>query len=224
MHITFGRMHTHQFHDQVFGKTIITMDGDRVDRKGSLTGGYHDIRRSRIDAVKAVAHWKNKEDSEAARHAEVKSGILQLEQEISVNLGKIQVIDSQRRALLDERQPLSTKATWIQKEEEQARDRVQRLQKALSDAEREERSLRARIDAMRAEVGTPFTQNLTNAEIRTLRDLNAQLTRQQEEYNAVTKERAEVRWDPISASVSRCLTMTCFGAARQSEAPLGNRT
>jgi len=179
------------------------MDGDRVDRKGSLTGGYHDIRRSRIDAIKAVAHWKNKEEGEAARHAEVKSGILQLEQEISVNLGKIQVLDSQRRALLDERQPLSTKATWIQKEEEQARDRVQRLQKALSDAEREERSLHARIDAMRAEMRTPFTQNLTNAEIRTVRDLNAQLTRQQEEYNAVTQKRAEVIWNRIAVNTSR---------------------
>lgn len=171
------------------------MDGDRIDRKGSLTGGYHDIRRSRIDAIKAVALWKGKLDTETARHAEVKASILKLEQEISVNLGKIQVIESQRKAQLDDRLALTTRASWITKENEQARVRVERMERALAEAEREEQSIQTRIEALQAEMGSAFTQNLTAAEIRTLQDLNAQLTRQQEEYKKVAHERSQVRRD-----------------------------
>jgi structural maintenance of chromosome 3 (chondroitin sulfate proteoglycan 6) len=171
------------------------MDGDRIDRKGSLTGGYHDIRRSRIDAIKAVALWKGKLDTETARHTEVKASILKLEQEISVNLGKIQVIESQRKAQLDDRLALTTRASWITKENEQARVRVERMERALAEAEREEQSIQTKIEALQAEMGSAFTQNLTAAEIRTLRDLNAQLTRQQEEYKKVAHERSQVRRD-----------------------------
>jgi structural maintenance of chromosome 3 (chondroitin sulfate proteoglycan 6) len=174
------------------------MDGDRIDRKGSLTGGYHDIRRSRIDAIKAVALWKGKLDTETARHVEVKASIMKLEQEISVNLGKIQVIESQRKAQLDDRLALTTRASWITKENEQARVRVERMERALAEAEREEQSIQTRIEALQAEMGSAFTQNLTAAEIRTLRDLNAQLTRQQEEYKKVAHARSQVRRDSRS--------------------------
>src|ERR1700753_3557350 len=36
------------------GINTITLDGDKVDHKGSLSGGYHDIRRSRLDAIRAM--------------------------------------------------------------------------------------------------------------------------------------------------------------------------
>jgi structural maintenance of chromosome 3 (chondroitin sulfate proteoglycan 6) len=174
------------------GVSAITLDGDRVDRKGSLTGGYHDVRRSRLDAIKAVKAWTNKFEAESARHSEVQAAIIQLEQEISVNLGRIQIIDSQRKAFINDRQPLVAQAGWIQKEEEQAGVRLARLERALSDSEREEQSIRTRVEAMRAEVKSAFTQTLTNAEVRTLRDLNAQLTTQQGEFAEISQQRSEV--------------------------------
>jgi chromosome segregation ATPase len=113
-----------------------------------------------------------------------------------VNLGKIQVIESHRKAQLDDRLALTTRASWITKENEQARVRVERMERALAEAEREEQSIQTKIEALQAEMGSAFTQNLTAAEIRTLRDLNAQLTRQQEEYKKVAHERSQVRYDP----------------------------
>jgi structural maintenance of chromosome 3 (chondroitin sulfate proteoglycan 6) len=32
----------------------ITLDGDRVDTRGPITGGYHDERHSKMDAMKAT--------------------------------------------------------------------------------------------------------------------------------------------------------------------------
>lgn len=200
-----------QAFEQVFGRTIIcadletaaaytrshgvsaiTLDGDRVDRKGSLTGGYHDVRRSRLDAVKNLKTWEKKLETESARHAEVQAGVLQLEQEISIILGQIQVLESQRKALINDRQPLVAQLGWIQKEEEQALVRVQRLGKAKTDAQREANAIKAKAEAMQQEKKSAFTQRLTGAEVETLKELNTQLTKQQEEYQRVAEERSEV--------------------------------
>lgn len=35
----------------------ITMDGDQVNRKGAITGGYHDVRFSKLEAHKAMRVW-----------------------------------------------------------------------------------------------------------------------------------------------------------------------
>jgi structural maintenance of chromosome 3 (chondroitin sulfate proteoglycan 6) len=35
----------------------ITMDGDQVNRKGAMTGGYHDVRFSKLEAHKAMRVW-----------------------------------------------------------------------------------------------------------------------------------------------------------------------
>ena len=53
------------------GLNTITLDGDKVDRKGALTGGFHDVRRSRIDAVRNVRVWGERWASEGARLKEV---------------------------------------------------------------------------------------------------------------------------------------------------------
>ncbi|CAA7266004.1 unnamed protein product [Cyclocybe aegerita] len=92
--LRFGR----KYEKQVFGKTCvcrdlsitaayvkshsintITLDGDKVDRKGALTGGYHDVRRSRIEAIKSVRTWRAKYDAEKTRSQEVKDSIRTLE-------------------------------------------------------------------------------------------------------------------------------------------------
>src|SRR5882762_4407112 len=64
------------------GINTITLDGDRVDRKGALTGGYHDIRRSRLEAIKNVTAWKAKFDTEEKRVTEVKATSLEIDQKV----------------------------------------------------------------------------------------------------------------------------------------------
>jgi structural maintenance of chromosome 3 (chondroitin sulfate proteoglycan 6) len=34
--------------------------GDKRDRKGTLSGGYHNQRRSRLEAVYEMKRWRNK--------------------------------------------------------------------------------------------------------------------------------------------------------------------
>ena len=54
------------------------MDGDRVDRRGALTGGYHDSKRSRIQAALSMKKWQER--------------VTSLEQELLTIKNKIQDI------------------------------------------------------------------------------------------------------------------------------------
>lgn len=77
---------------QVFGKTLIcksidiaadyakthglncvTIEGDQVNRRGALTGGFYDIRYSRIDAMKAIKQWRAKLSENADSAKKVKA-------------------------------------------------------------------------------------------------------------------------------------------------------
>ncbi|RHZ71222.1 hypothetical protein Glove_261g73 [Diversispora epigaea] len=80
--------------EQVFGRTIIcdnleiasqlskdhdlngiTLDGDRVERKGALTGGYHDVRRRRLEAATNLKKWRKEHSDLDQRANAVKSEI-----------------------------------------------------------------------------------------------------------------------------------------------------
>src|SRR6266545_721982 len=77
------------------GINTITLDGDKVDRKGALTGGYHDIRRSRIEAIKSATTCRTKYDGSKARSQEVKASTATLEHDIMQIGGKITISTGQ---------------------------------------------------------------------------------------------------------------------------------
>ena len=79
------------------GINTITLDSDKVDRMGALTGGYHDVRRSLIEAIKNVKTWRMKYDSESNKSQEVKASITK-----------------QRDQLLERREELDKSATSIE--------------------------------------------------------------------------------------------------------------
>ncbi|KAK4689553.1 structural maintenance of chromosome 3 (chondroitin sulfate proteoglycan 6), partial [Tremellales sp. Uapishka_1] len=184
--LQFDRAYVMAF-EQVFGRTIIcselntaaqysrshglnavTVDGDRVDRKGALTGGYHDIRRSRLDAVKATKKWKQAFEKDSARHTEVKQGLQKLEQQISVTLGQVQVLEAKRKQILEGRSTQANQANWTSREEESSRQRVSRLETSLAEADSELKNAGQKRSSYEDELKTPMTQQLSNQEIADL--------------------------------------------------------
>lgn len=153
------------------GLNAVTIEGDRVDRKGTLTGGYHDVRRSRLDSAKALKKWSQVYEEGAARHSEVKEGIAKLEQKVTATMGQISAIDARRRQILDQRASLSAQSNWTTREEEQSKHRVSRLETALDEAQTELKDASAKYRSYTEELKTPMRQELTDAELRSLEQL-----------------------------------------------------
>jgi structural maintenance of chromosome 3 (chondroitin sulfate proteoglycan 6) len=196
---------------QVFGRTIIcedlgtaaqytrshglnavTVEGDRADRKGALTGGYHDVRRSRLDSVKAVKKWREAYETDSARHREVKEGIQKLDQQMTQALGQIQVLEAKRKQALEYRARHANEASWTQREVEQSSARVSAFEKELEAAEVELRRAAAKRTSHEEELKTPMRQQLTDVEIKSLESLTKDAEEEKQALVAASKERQKV--------------------------------
>ncbi|KAK9764937.1 Structural maintenance of chromosomes protein 3 [Basidiobolus ranarum] len=181
---------------QVFGKAIIcpnlevaskysrshnlnaiTLEGDRVDRKGALTGGYHDTRRSRLETIKTIKSLKMKFESDESRAIEVKNDIAKMDQNITQILSKIQLSEAKRRQLQDSREPLQLELISKNKEESNIKEALDQKQKAFHNLQSSVRALNSQLETYQAELGTTLSTRLSVEEQRSLESL-AKLTKQ----------------------------------------------
>jgi structural maintenance of chromosome 3 (chondroitin sulfate proteoglycan 6) len=209
--LTYDRTYQMAF-EQVFARTVVCSDlataaqytrshglngvtdsGDRVDRKGALTGGYHDNRRSRLDTVKQVKRWGEEYERDATRHTEVKDGLAKLEQQISQAMGEIQRIDAKRKAMVEDRGHQARQANWMLREVEQARQRLARLEGSLADDEAILKAASAKKAALEEELKTPLQQQLSPAEVQELETLSKNAEQQKQALLQASQSRQQVR-------------------------------
>lgn len=179
---------------QVFGKTCvcgnlaiaakyarshdlntITVEGDKVDRKGALTGGFHDTKRSRMEAVNNYRHWKGRFQEEVEKSATLKLEIAPLEQEITRLTGEIQITSSQRMRLLESREPVSRELAIVQREKEGLKERLAKELAEIADLETEIGNSKVQIKAFQDEIGAPLSGSLNPRERKEMQDLVKQV-------------------------------------------------
>jgi structural maintenance of chromosome 3 (chondroitin sulfate proteoglycan 6) len=209
--LKFDEVHRKAF-QQVFGKTCvckdltvaaayvrshnlntITLDGDKVDRKGALTGGYHDVRRSRIEGVRAVRSWGEKYEKNAKRLHEVKEDIAKLEQNITKMTGQMQVTGAQRNAVQTSREPLLHEAAALEEERQQLKEKIRKGDADSENAELEIDALKHRLADYERELASPMADQLTADEVRETDKLGKQVDRSKKTLIDVVRRTNEVR-------------------------------
>lgn len=213
---------------QVFGKTCvcrdltiaaayvkshdintITLDGDKADRKGPLTGGYYDVRRSRIEAIKSVMNWRAKFETEDKRAKEVKATILEIEQTITKVTGKHQVMATQQEQARASRQTLLDEGNALTREGERLRERITRLEGDVDDMETELTGLETKLEGYKNELASPVTNSLTGEEERMIESLGKDVETRQKLIVDLGKTRVEVRFSLVPINFSINLLMGC---------------
>jgi structural maintenance of chromosome 3 (chondroitin sulfate proteoglycan 6) len=171
----------------------ITMDGDEVNRKGALEGGFHDERRSRLGAYVGMEEAKGKLADAVARQVSVQQENVALDQKVSDLMGSIQRDEAKRANL----RMVSGQAAQELKQMEEDRSRLEdRRQKdqteTLPGAKKEVAALSAQADSFRAEIGTPLQHTLSAAERSTLTKLKTSATKLSSEVDEAPREVEEV--------------------------------
>ncbi|EUC62501.1 chromosome segregation protein SudA [Rhizoctonia solani AG-3 Rhs1AP] len=208
--LQFDPLHRRAF-EQVFGKTAvcenlqvasayvgshglntITLEGDKVDRKGALTGGYHDVRRSRIETIRAVKHWTQKYEADSKILAEIKAQDAQLEQEITKLTGEIQVLSNKRAQAQAIRAGLADEAYVLDAEKAQLAVRIEQLEKAKTEQETDVRDMKLRREAYEAEMKTPLAAGLSQEEIDEMEELGRQADTKKKALLEVGKRKTEL--------------------------------
>jgi structural maintenance of chromosome 3 (chondroitin sulfate proteoglycan 6) len=174
------------------GINTITLDGDKVDRKGALTGGYHDVRRSRIEAIKNVTTWRAKYDQEEKRAKEVKATIVEIDQKVTMVTGKLQVATAQQEQARTSRQTLLDEGNVLTREAERLKERIVKLEGDIDEMETELSGLDAKLAGYKSELGSPMSKSLTDGEERMIETLGKEVETRQKQIIELGNARVEV--------------------------------
>ena len=187
-----------------YGMNVITFDGDKVDRKGALTGGFHDTRRSRLEAADRIKRWQGTVDTDSQRSAEVKRTLTRLDQEITRLIGQIQIADSKLRQAQGGRDPLLAEATSLRQEEERLSARLAKLRESQAVQAADLRNMKTQLASYQTEVASVMTQTLSDEEADELDTLGQQSEQQKKDLVQLTRDRTDVSHASL-ACCSSCL-------------------
>ncbi|KAJ6113981.1 structural maintenance of chromosomes protein 3 [Penicillium sp. IBT 18751x] len=174
------------------GVNAITPEGDRSDKRGALTGGFHDSRASRLDAVKNVAKWRDEFETKKSRGTEIRKELEKLDQVITRALGELQKLEQQRQQMQNSsgplRQELRSKRDILQNKH----DTLEAKRRALRNVESNLAALNDQVNAFQAEMLSPFQKALTSEEEATLESLSGTVRELRGQYQEVSTKRSEL--------------------------------
>nr|WJN25086.1 cohesin complex subunit [Farysia itapuensis] len=156
------------------GVNAVTLDGDKVERKGALTGGYQDPRRSRLDAVNDVRKWKTQSEEDTAKLERVQRRLTQIEQEVTGLMGEMYTIQHRREEARNSRGPLMDEATWARRDIGDLDQRMQVAERREADQTLELKGAQTKRAGLAQELATPMSPGLDAQEAAQLEALNAQ--------------------------------------------------
>eukprot|EP00026_Physarum_polycephalum_P000796 Phypoly_transcript_00797.p1 GENE.Phypoly_transcript_00797~~Phypoly_transcript_00797.p1 ORF type:complete len:728 (+),score=169.88 Phypoly_transcript_00797:1787-3970(+) len=167
----------------------ITMDGDQVNRKGAMTGGYHDVRFSKLEAHKAMRVWVAELKQVDAKLTEIKKKLAETENTVNAKLGELQTNEKKILSLRSQYEWNTHEIQKLGKDVELQQEVIDTKERALTEMEALLKRQQETIEARSAELGTPLQSKLSDAEQAELHKTNDELVKLKE--RAATK--AQVR-------------------------------
>ncbi|KAI7871274.1 chromosome segregation protein sudA (DA-box protein sudA) [Spinellus fusiger] len=143
--------------------TVVTLDGDRVDGRGALSGGFIDTRNSRLEAAKNLRTWQTTLEEEKLRGIGIKEEISELDQTITNILGQLQLIAAEKKKMQVQEDTLSYESK-LRKEEDTFKELVASKEKSLASISENATLLEQQLSAYEHELRTEPLQTLSREE------------------------------------------------------------
>ena len=196
---------------QIFGKTIvcpdltvasqyarshgvnaITIDGDRSDRKGALSGGYHDKRQSRLAAVKKLTKAREEYQDLRERSQEIKRQVERKHQQVTRILGDLtkleQTKSKQENSYLPLRQQIQTLSTTILN----GKDEIEAKRRTITNIDNNIKLQTDQQTALEVELSSDFKKALTTDEERQLEELSISIQTLRTEFVQAANAKSEL--------------------------------
>jgi structural maintenance of chromosome 3 (chondroitin sulfate proteoglycan 6) len=169
----------------------ITLDGDQVERKGALTGGFADPRQSWLASMERVKQCRAAIDALQAKHEKTQAQLQTLDAKISEVLGEIEKLETDDVTLRDGVEQLQADVRLLMRERVAAGVASEQRGAALATVRASLAPLQLNIDSLRAERAAAMHSQLSDAESAELHNLLEQQTRLQSELATATAARAD---------------------------------
>ncbi|KAJ1999898.1 Structural maintenance of chromosomes protein 3 [Coemansia thaxteri] len=207
--LVFNRRYQRAF-QHVFGKTIIcpsldvgsgyarsmnltavTLEGDKVDRRGELMGGFVSRKGSRLEAAKSLAQIRARVQAADRQAKETLAGLTVLDQEITGVHSTLQMLSARISQAGNERTSAKQELKQLTKEEADARVFGEGASKSLAALKAQQRSAEQELQSLRDELQTPFARGITAEERRDLERLLVEVDAQAGELAKLSSRRVE---------------------------------
>lgn len=196
---------------QVFGRTIvcpnlavasqyarshgldaITPEGDTTNKRGAMTGGYVDARKSRLDAVRRVSQLRRLYEQQLADMDKIRKEIEIIDQKVTGASGEEHKLEQQMRQFEMGFEPLKTELRTKNAQLERERAHLEAALERRAQVERNLKELDDSISMYQAELSQDFKKALSAAEERQLEEFTAEVHRLQQELKEVSKKRFDL--------------------------------
>ncbi|EFX00559.1 chromosome segregation protein [Grosmannia clavigera kw1407] len=179
----YGRSH---------GVDGITPDGDTTKRTGTMTGGYVDPSRSRLEAIRAVNQWRGRYEDLVAQADQIKHLMDKKEQEVTNARGEEQKVLHQVRQLEEGFGPSRTELSAKRAQLERERARLDTLSNRYDSINKNMDEYATSVESFEAEKKSDFKKALTAAEGMQLESLNGEVQTLQRQLNEASSRRREI--------------------------------
>ena len=196
---------------QVFGKTVIcpnltiagqyarshgcdavTPDGDSANRKGAMTGGYIDARRSRIQAVRTVEKCRNELEEGMEKLAALRKDGERKDQEATAAMSDRQKAEQRLRQFEDGRETVGRELRAKTNEHTNKLALLEAVKKQRDTADQAIKNVGDNITGLEAEIASEFRKTLTANEERQLEQLEVAVQEIQKQRNELSDKRREL--------------------------------
>ncbi|KAL5322372.1 hypothetical protein ACEPPN_010345 [Leptodophora sp. 'Broadleaf-Isolate-01'] len=174
------------------GCNAITTDGDTANRKGAMTGGYIDPRKSRLEAVRAVSKWLDEFESLRARSNEIRKEVEEKDNEITEAIGHLHKLEQNLSRMDDSLDPLKVELRAKNTQLEKLRDSLEATTRQKDVVDQMIRDHGESITSFENDLAADFKKALTSQEERQLEQLNTAVQELQQEWNELSKARREL--------------------------------
>ncbi|KAJ8767728.1 hypothetical protein K2173_020668 [Erythroxylum novogranatense] len=174
------------------GLDCITLEGDQVSKKGGMTGGFYDHRRSKLKFMNMIMQHTKSINMKEEELEKVRSMLQELDQKITERVTEQQKIDAKRAHDKSELEQLKQDIANANKQKQFILKALENKEKSLADVLSQIDQLKSSMAMKEAEMGTELIDHLTSEEKDLLSRLNPEITDLKEKLISCRTDRIEI--------------------------------
>lgn len=171
------------------GIDCITLEGDKVHRKGALTGGYVDTKTSKLELQLHLTEMADKLKVTAAEQARVKKDKDQAEQQINNEISTVEKLEAEKLRMRTNYDNLRADVASLEHKAESLADTLAMRKIAQNDIGAAVEAIVAKIAAHEAEKGTAIESQLDEAEETEIAELTDEMSQVRSQITSCLEER-----------------------------------
>ena len=171
----------------------VTLDGDQVQRKGALTGGFIDKKISKLELQRSIKHLKATLAQYEHEYEKLRSEMTNLDNEYNNILTELQREDMKSKKNWDNYEQMKSDAKHLQSELDRIITHRPGKERQLNTLVATIEQFCAKEESLKSEVGSDLVSQLTVEEQATVDRLNDTIDQITQELKQIIRRRVEVR-------------------------------